>query len=661
MCTRAEKNHLDPTHSPTQLNMSASVIDAFKNLQLQKVGEISDHQMVFDISYQYLSKVKDFQDLDSYHRSLVALINLDKFHRAVQLVNEVPSEVHLEFPLEKAYVYYRTGHADLVEEVFQTTSALPDVNELLLRALKHVVAQSRYQRGDFSGALEIYQQLAQDNEYDRELDLACNEKAVFSQIYVRRDGKEPRAPSGLVSDTYDAVYNDGLIALAKGELSNSQNLLEKATALCKKQLGDIDTEQEEIELELAPIQIALAFIYQLRGEKEEAVKLLNSIKVEDSLIQFLVKNNLHSLGFDLDNVNFIARDVQYEHHLHTLRNRLTKFQLMTVIKNHLLISYQSNTLSKKSSFLLGPGAKRYAEHWQGDLSLAIYKLLLKLDIKAGDFESQMSLVVRKVARYVKQNLAPEKMDDLAYAAALLLIQISGKSTHYDYALQVIEEFLTEGGDKSLNVMILFYNWGIFRRHHGENSTHQWDRFNRGYFHVDTLTRALSSDLSNAESYNYARGLAFRLMATEEECAQKVFADLASADPTDKLVQGVVAGDNSGFADINQYASEKEVSDLISIDLPSLIPPPPEKFPHVLHRPLKRSAKKLPRFSKRKVYKADGEFNAKDLDAERWLPMKLRSYYKPTKKNRKKVGGHQGAIEQSPAPLGGSKKSRKGAK
>ena len=34
-----------------------------------------------------------------------------------------------------------------------------------------------------------------------------------------------------------------------------------------------------------------------------------------------------------------------------------------------------------------------------------------------------------------------------------------------------------------------------------------------------------------------------------------------------------------------------------------------------------------------------------LDEERWLPMKLRSYYKPKKSSKKKAsGGHQGAVE-----------------
>lgn len=656
MHTSGKKSPI-PTHSPTQLTMSASVIDAFKNLQLQKVDEISDHQTVFDISYQYLSKVKDFQDLDSYHRSLVALINLDKFHRAVQLVNEVPSEVHLEFPLEKAYVYYRTGRADLVEEVFKSTSALSEVNDLLLRALKHVVAQSRYQRGDFTGALEIYQQLAQDNEYDRELDLACNEKAVFSQLYVRWDGKEPRAPSGLVSDTYDAVYNDGLIALAKGELANSRELLEKAAALCRKQLGDIDTEQEEIELELAPIQIALAYIHQLKGEKEQAVNLLQSIKVEDPLTQFLVKNNLHSLEPDSDNVNFIARDVQYEHHLHILRNRLTKFQLMTVIKNHLLISYQSNTLSKKSSYLLGLGAKRYAEHWEGDLTVAMYKLLLKLDIKSSDFESHVTPTVRKLLKFVKMRLASEEIDDLAYVAVLLLMQISTVSRRYDFTSLVIHKFLNEGGDKLFILRTLFHNWINFRNH---CDIVNWPMIWHDVSRILDITRDLLPDLSNAEKLNYVRGLAIG-KAGLEDGAGKLGADFASTDPTDKLVHGVVTHDNSGFADINQFASEKEVSDLINIELSTLLRAAPEKVSHKPHMIVNPAKKRKPRFSKRKIYKANGEFNAKDLDAERWLPMKLRSYYKPTKKNRKKVGGLQGALEQSPAPLGGFKKSRKGTK
>lgn len=71
-------------------------------------------------------------------------------------------------------------------------------------------------------------------------------------------------------------------------------------------------------------------------------------------------------------------------------------------------------------------------------------------------------------------------------------------------------------------------------------------------------------------------------------------------------------------------------------------------------------KKNPKFGPNKVLKDE----KLTLDEERWLPMKLRSYYKPTKKDKKKSsGGQQGFTETSThsSSLSNNKKKKKKGK
>ena len=72
-------------------------------------------------------------------------------------------------------------------------------------------------------------------------------------------------------------------------------------------------------------------------------------------------------------------------------------------------------------------------------------------------------------------------------------------------------------------------------------------------------------------------------------------------------------------------------------------------------------KQNPKFGPNKVLKPIEDLQ---LDEERWLPMKLRSYYKPTKKEKKKAsggGGQQGATESSTRTTSLSKKKKKKGK
>ena len=101
--------------------MSNSIVKAFKSLNVSSPQSVSEHETIYEVSYQYLSNIKEFNDLVSFHNCLVALINLDRYHKALELVKQVPEDVHTEFVLEKAYIYYKTGKSKLLLDITLST------------------------------------------------------------------------------------------------------------------------------------------------------------------------------------------------------------------------------------------------------------------------------------------------------------------------------------------------------------------------------------------------------------------------------------------------------------------------------------------------------------------------------------------------------------
>lgn len=168
--------------------MSTSIADAFKKLNVSPESSPSEHEKIFNVSYEYLSKVKKFNDLKASKNCLVALINLDKYYKAEQIIRKLPSSLVNLLILEVAYVYYKIGKVEELVKLYEATNknTLPNAVDI---GLKHVLAQSYYKIGNYEKALELYKELIKNNQYDDELDLVINEKAIVSQLNFQKGGK----------------------------------------------------------------------------------------------------------------------------------------------------------------------------------------------------------------------------------------------------------------------------------------------------------------------------------------------------------------------------------------------------------------------------------------------------------------------------------------
>lgn len=656
--------------------MSRSVIDAFKGLNVGSATDVSDHEAIYEVSYQYLSKVKQFKDLEAFHNCLVSLINTDKYYKALNLISEVPAEIHQEYPLEKAYVYYKTANTDLLKAVYDSTVNSSGLSQVLLRALKHVMAQSCYQNGDVALALKLYHELIASNAIDSQMDLACNERAILSQLLLKTtSSQKPLLDLTDAAASYDFIFNNALIELAKGNLARSLDLLNSALDLCKTQ--NMDADPVDLALELTPITLTIAYIYQVTGREQLAIDVLENldlVDITDLMLQLIVKNNLISVRPAYDNINYNSRELNYQYNLHHLRLKLTRSQSKVLLKNHLLLSYQTNTLSKTSNYVSNRFIQQFAAESEGDLTPLVYKVLLKLNITFEDIENPEynRAVSRKLFRFANSELEKNEASDILVVAALLLVAINAKVSKYDQSCLVLEKLVAIELASSNGPL----HGSIF-----ESLIEVYELLN-GAKKLSDLYKALVSKFrtldveairENDSLYKFILAVAVKLLAVNLDAYSVELLNFLSTVKESDVVASLLHSSTEGLLPVEELECDADVEDLLAVNVEELapaLPVPTIKIRQPDFKVTKKTTK--PKFSKHKFFKHASEFNPeKDLDSERWLPMKLRSYYKPSKKDlKKKSGGHQGVVESSPvpqtAPLASSssknkKKKKKGKK
>ncbi|WPK25859.1 hypothetical protein PUMCH_003192 [Australozyma saopauloensis] len=635
--------------------MSSSIILSFKSLNVATAQDFSDHEAIYQASYQYLAKVKEFRDIQAVHNVIVSLINTDRYYKALEFLKQVPEDILLEFPLEKAYIYYKTGHTGLVEEIYKGSITSSELSDTLKTAIKHVMAQCYYQNGKMAAALSLYHELITLSSTDLKLDIACNERAILSQMTNESVANETPLPVKESDKTYDFTFNEALIALRNNDIETSLRLLKQASSMCTEQ--NLDSDPADLSAELAPIELALAFVYQVSGQHAQALSTLKDLDLEsvsDLLTKQIIKNNLISLTTAQQNMNYTARELNFKDILHLHRNKMTRAQFRSLVKNHILLEYQGKTLSKTSNYCSNSFLKKFAEEFDGDVFPSIMKLLLRLDISAEDLndEGKYKSVSKKIYKFALAELANTQSSETLVSAALLLVFVNSKSSKFDQAIHILEQTTKlELESDSVNFHAAIYS-ALVTLYEATKAHNKLAALYASM--IEKFEKLSAEDLSNERVYGFVRNVAFRLVSVDSQIdLSNIFRALRTAQPEDKSIQSIIDRENTLLNE--EFAADDDVEDLLKANLDDLMSKVSQTRPSTRKNkitPFKITKKtQKPKFSKSKVLKAEGDFDAeKDLDQERWLPMKLRSYYKPSKKElKKKSGGHQGAVELSPAP------------
>lgn len=626
--------------------MSNSVIQAFKGLNVTPSSE--DHDKIYEVSYQYLSNIKQFNDVKSFNNCLVALINSDKYFKALELIKKVPQDLIIQFAVEVGYVYYKTNNSDKLVLLYETVNN-SGTSSFIIRGLRHVLAQDYYKNGNNDKALELYYALIKTNdEIDNPLDLATNELAIISQAkFLSHESHDAVSTNVNGDENHDIVFNNALIALGEKNLSKCLQYLNEATKL----LDALNLDQQSYDIEKCSILLLTAYVYHIQGKIEDSKQILTQFEdisspFNDLILSLIIKNNYYSVGelnIDEDNFNLIHRDLNYQHNLNNLSNKLTSFQNSYLVKNNLLLLYLTNTLSKSSNYLSSQKVNQYIRQFDGDYSILSFKLLVKLGITNDDLIGNLDATARKLFKFINtQSLITQDNFNELTVAAMILLSINSTQEKYNQSVSVLEKLVEYNLEHEsllpglIGSLIKVYEYLDF---HDKLS----NLLNVLIEKVKTIT---DMDTNN---YNFIKLIGFKLLiANDNDKANTIFNILQQKNPQDPLIQTVLTNEPSD-ALIPIPDLIENVEDVLSVNIESLITKPissskSSSFKKSTSQKVEKINKKQrkPKFGPGKVIKPQELLK---LDEERWLPMKLRSYYKPKKSSKKKAsGGHQGAVE-----------------
>ncbi|KAK6466079.1 hypothetical protein DFJ63DRAFT_321971 [Scheffersomyces coipomensis] len=659
--------------------MSNSIAEAFKKLNVSPSAEPSDHEQIYTVSYEYLSRVKNFNDLRSFKSCLVALINLDKYFKAFEVikkVNQTNSELINDSILEVAYIYYKLGKSDALLELYANQKNKID-NEGIQLGLNHILAQNYYKIGEYQNALQLYHELLEANKYDSQSDLIINERAVISQLNFNSN-KQLKSKFDTIESNYDLYFNEALIELSNNNLSESLKYLEQSQQLCQDQNSQWSS--SDLLIELLPIKLTIAFIYQLQGDDQQSLSILHEYNnfdssINDAIIKLTIRNNLYALSNDeIKNAHIIDSEINYQKNLQQLNSKLTKFQYQILHKNNLLLRYLSGTLS--TSQLNSKFINQYIKDYPGDYLPLAYKILLDLEISIKDLNdaTKWKAIGKKLFRYIKSQTVQDLSNELKLAI-LLLVFVNDKSSNFDQSLLILEEVINLELEKEQVLTPALHGVLIQIL---ENSAKNNNQKKLVDYLNQLITKFLNTEPKLIEQdlnyFNFIKLISFKSLNYPilQENSIQLFKSLNEIIKNDKLISSILLNSTDSLLSTQELIASGQsstnstsIEDLLQVNIEELLPSSTSSVPKPTSATTKSrkinenkvvKKKKAAKFGPTKVVKPEGQFT---IDDERWLPMKLRSYYKPSKKDKKK-GSHQGVVESptasaasTPAPTSAS--------
>ncbi|CAA6664168.1 unnamed protein product [Spirodela intermedia] len=237
------------------------------------------HRHIQAFEYKQAAKVADQVleavpgDEDALRCKVVALIKADAIDRALLSIPADTTKGLQDLGFYKAYCLYRQNK---LHEALECLEA-QEKNSMHLQ----LESQILYRLGRMDVCLESYEKLRKF-KIDS-LDLKTNIIAALIS-------------AGRASELRDA-YNFACSLIEKKQYSDAEQMLLSARRIGQETLMEDDFMDDEIENELAPIAVQLAYVQQLQGHPEEALQVYSDIvnKVADASSIAVATNNLIAL------------------------------------------------------------------------------------------------------------------------------------------------------------------------------------------------------------------------------------------------------------------------------------------------------------------------------------------------------------------------------
>lgn len=576
---------------------NTSIEELFSRLAVY--SEKDEHEGFLDCANKILAK-KD-SDQVAKRLKVTALIKLDRFKESYKEFQN-DHQLKSQLPIHLAYTVYKLGK---YEELPSTSSD---------RAIKHILAQAAYKQEDFDTVERIYNELQGDNEWveNEQFDLSVNQSAVAAQKALNGEQSQNINPTFA---NYDQVFNTATIQIGLGNYDKALELLQEAKMTC----SNSDLSAEDIESDIAQITTQAAYVYQLKGDNNQAKEILDTINGNgaDQVMHVAANNkivldtptNPHTALLNIDSTGPFDKLSQNE----------VKAQVKVIGYNRLIlqriagrdITRQAKKFCKKHPEFGGPQA-----------------LALPIDFESSSTDTQVSKM-RKLFKS-NQNLTN------GFVLAHLYCQ-QGKYTAATSVLETVHNKLGDNNDENdKNSQQQKYSPGLISALINLYKIQTRD---------EAIVKLLSNALDHWTSPRLIQMASAVLASAEDETqrrkAHEHFIKLYQQDGSIFNTAGVLAGNAAGADDsklpsIDSLISNVDASQLYKQGIEPLLQTKSIK------RKLDDKSSSSTKSNQKRIKRLPKDYDpSKTPDPERWIPKRDRSYYKPTRKEKKKANNTQG--------------------
>lgn len=592
---------------------------------LLKKSTLDDHEQILAACNKVLKATRS--DLEAQHVKVVALLKLDRYDEAITFIEAAGDGLRTTAALEYAYALYKTGRLEEAAEL---------ASEIRERGAQHIEAQSRYRLEEPSKTTELYKRIRSEGSESEEYDLRVNQGAIDAQAQWLGavDPKNVRRPERQDLDAFETAYNAACGSIARGEYAQAEVLLKRAKELCKH--SDDLPDQQKAE-ELLPISVQQLYVLLCLGKTTEAKTIAGDIKIDDASDMSTRKvGQTNVLLISALSNPFLAHKTFHTSPKVPPEDKLFSYQSIPVESNKATLDLQTF----KFEGIISSTSK--AIKAQSSPSTSPAALLASYINAAAHAQNEMGkTAIRRILPELKK-----RPNDIGIILTLVQLYMScGDATS---AVELVETFFQrlesskDENDPSIrfNPVLVSLLTSLYKQRGQKPRVQQELEKAASYWRprsnppTNLLTAAGTSLL---ESRN----------EIEMESAANIFSKLREQQPRDKATLAGFVASHAKKDEIDVKSDAEQLTpttDLTrNIDVDALeaagIPQSSNALTIAqLGRTRKRGApdggNARPKRLRRSRLPKDYDENKKP-DAERWLPMKDRSYYRPPK-GRKKV-------------------------
>ncbi|XP_022094450.1 signal recognition particle subunit SRP72-like [Acanthaster planci] len=604
---------------------TASKVQALYS-ELNRAGQNGDYQRALNAANKILKESRN--DETAFHCKVVCLIQLSQFQHAIKEIANNPA-LASGLMFEKAYCQYRLNR---IQDALTTIKGVSNPSP----KLKELKGQVLYRLEQYKECLDVYKDLIKNTSDDYDEERATNLSAVVAALQLWE--QQSVADLGLKEDTFELSYNKACLLLGQAEYGQALEELDRAEELCKEGMEDeAEMTAEEIEAELGVIHVQRAYILQLQGRTDEAMKIYNQLvksRPSDIGLMAVASNNIVSLNKD-QNV-FDSKKKIKATTVDGLQHKLTSSQQSAIAYNRCVLMLYTNQYDQCRKQL----QQLRNSYPDSDMPCLVEAALLCR-------EKQTAKAVQKVRDYIKSKRRVSLQVKLTLAQLYIM---QGQVSEACEVLLKLEADTYKPGIVS-SLVALYTNLD-----NPEGAMQVLDKAVEWYKREGEKQSELNTLLR--ENTN------FKLKHGKSQAAVSMLEDLRKANPEDVRTLAQLISAYSKFDPKRAQELSRELPPVAafsgSVDVDVL-----ETTPLSLtSRQMKKTGGKVekPEMAESKmdaqIAKKRRKHRKRHLpanydpsvtpDPERWLPMRERSYFKGKRKTKKgAIGkGTQGATAGS---------------